>query len=177
MECQHELPEAVQSAVSEYAQLELGTDQSKYVKLPKSDLLKLEIGRWIETRKHDLGGEMRDMVTLHLLIGIDHSTQENLRIMANNAVAAERVQAENELVTERLKGAGVVLGGVLGFLALVWGGLSLLGPRQCATSEVNVAAPPAAAVARKGAAFYAIAFAVAFAIFIVIATLLLYLLA
>jgi hypothetical protein len=147
LECERELPKAVQSAVSEYAQLALGTDQSRYVQLTESELRNLERGRWVEPTKHDLGGRMEDMLTLHLLVGIDSTTQKHLRTMIENAVTTERARAETELVTDRLKGAGVVLGGVLGFLALVWGGLGLAVPRQCA--KVEQAPPAPAPVAAK----------------------------
>ena len=132
LECEREVPKALQSAVSEYAQLLLGGDQARYVHLPESDLRRLERDRWIETREIDVGGETKDMLTLHLLIGFDPAMKDHIRTMAENAV-----------VTQRLQGAGVVLGGVLGLLALVWGGLSLTGSRQCANPIQEAAAPAA----------------------------------
>jgi hypothetical protein len=146
LECERDVPKAEQSALTEYAQLLLGNDQARYVHLSEGELRRLERERWAETRVIEIGGEARDMHIVHLLVGFDQAMQQNIRMMAENA-----------LVSERLKGAGFVLGSVLGFLALLWGGLSLLGPRQCTTSEANVAAPPAAAVARTGAGVYALA--------------------
>ena len=153
LECDREVPKALQSAASEYAQLLLGGDQARYVHLPESELRQLERERWVEPRTIELGGETKEMLTVHLLIGFDPALQQEIRTMAENAV-----------VTQRLQGAGVVLGGVLGLLVLVWGGLSLMGGRQDVNPIQEAAAKascrrwtPAATVAMIIAAAVAVA--------------------
>ena len=135
LECEREVPRALQSAVSEYAQLRLGSDQAKNVRLSDNELRQLERDRWIETRAIDVGGETKDMLTVHLLIGFDPAMQQEISTMAENAV-----------VTQRLQGAGVVLGGVLGLLAFVWGGLGVV----CRGREANPPQEAKPGKSRKG---------------------------
>ena len=160
LECDRDVPAALQSAVSEYAQLLLGNDQAKNVRLPEDDLQHLERDRWVEPRTIEIGGESKRMHTLHLLIGFDSAMQQEIRMMAENATVAQR-----------LKGAGVVLGGVLGLLALVWGGLSFMGNRQ-GVNLVQEAAAPVAVKARAWPAFSTVAVACLLAVIIGIVMLL-----
>jgi hypothetical protein len=163
LECEREVPKALQSAVSEYAQLLLGNDQAKYVRFSESDLLELVREKWDEPRTIDIGGESKAMHTLHVLIGFDQAMKLQIRSMAENAI-----------VTQRLKGAGVVLGGFLGLLALVWGGLSLMGNRQDAKA-IQATAAPAAVKARAWPVVTVVSVACLFAAVIVLATLAFYL--
>ncbi len=159
LECDRDVPAALQSAVSEYAQLLLGNDQAKNVRLPEDDLQHLERDRWVEPRTIEVGGETKRMHTLHLLIGFDPTMQQEIRMMAENATVAQR-----------LKGAGVVLGGVLGLLALVWGGLSFMGSRQD-VKLVHEAAAPVAVKVRARLVFSTVAVACLLAVIIAIVLL------
>ena len=134
LECDREVPKALQGAIAEYTDLLLGNGQAKNMRLAEIDVGELERDHWIEKRTIDVGGEEKNMYTLHLLFGFDKGIEDKIINLADNAV-----------VTQRLQGAGVVLGGVLGLLALVWGGLSMAGNRQ----GVNVVPEAAAPVAFK----------------------------
>jgi hypothetical protein len=162
LECEREVPKAVQSAVSEYAQLVLGSDQAKYVRFSESDLLGLVREKWDEPRRIDIGGESKAMHSLHVLIAFDEAMKPQLRTMADNAI-----------VTQRLQGAGVVLGGVLGLLALVWGGLSFMGGRQDANLVHEAAA--VAVKTRAWPVFTTLSVVCLLAVIIVLGTLFLYL--
>jgi hypothetical protein len=128
LECDRDLPKVLQSAVSEYAQLLLGNDQGKNVRLSETELQQLVRDRWVETRTIDIGGETKNMLTLHLLIGFDPARKQRILGLA-----------ENVIVAQRLKGAGVVLGGLLGVLALAWAGLRMA-TNECKKEKVADAA-------------------------------------
>jgi hypothetical protein len=118
MECERDLTRVLQAAVAEYAGLLLGREQAKDVQLPDDALQSLIRERWTETRSIEVAGASQDMLVLHVLIGFDPAMQQRFH-----------AAAEHALVAQRLQGAGVVLAGVLGLLALVWGGLSAFGKR------------------------------------------------
>ena len=112
LECERELPKALQGAVTEYAELSLGPEAAA-VRLPDDDLQQLVRDRWTEVRPMEIGGSSQDMFTLHALVVFDLPMQQ----------AIERGQ--RLMIGQRVKGAAVVFGGVLGLLALAWGGLRL----------------------------------------------------
>jgi hypothetical protein len=114
LECEREVPKALQSAVTEYAQLLLGNDQGKDVHISDSEMRRLVRGRWFEPRPIEVDGETKNMLRLHLLIAFDKAMEQRVIGLADNVV-----------VNQRLHGAGVVLGGLLGLLALVWAGLRI----------------------------------------------------
>jgi hypothetical protein len=116
LECERDLPKVLQTALAEYADLLLGQEQARTVRLPDQVLEDLICERWTEHLTKEFGGVAQDMVNLHVLIGFDPAMQDRIRAAAEHAV-----------VTRRIQSTGAVVGGVLGLLALVWGGLRLVG--------------------------------------------------
>ena len=114
MECERELPKALQGAVSEYAELSLGPEAAA-VRLPDDVLQQLVRDRWTEARPMEIGGGSQDMVSLHAQVVFDADMQQRIKAEAQRLVIDRRVQ-----------GAAVVFGGVLGLLALAWGGLKMV---------------------------------------------------
>jgi len=118
LECMRELPKALQSALAEYADLSLGSEAAR-VHLSDDALQEFIQERWTESRPMEIDGASQDMVTLHALVVFDGRTKQLLK------AGAERL-----MIDKRVQGAGVVFGGVLGLLALTWGGLKLATKRQ-----------------------------------------------
>ncbi len=118
LECERELPKAVQGAVAEYAELRLGL-QAGAVRLPDEALRALVRQRWDEVRPMEIGDTSQDMVTWHAQVVLDDSLQKRIKDEAQRLVIGQRVQ-----------GAAVVFGGLLGLLALTWGGLKWATMRQ-----------------------------------------------
>ncbi len=144
LECQRELPKALQAAVAEYAELLLG---DPHVHLADDILqLSLERQRWVESRPIDIAGAAQSMVVLHVQIGFDPAMQRQIRFMAEHAT-------QHVLIMRRLAGAGVALGGVLGLLALAWGGLSMIIRRQETSRDTTSAEELAPAAATKSHRF------------------------
>ena len=121
LECERELPKALQGAVADYAELSLGRDAAS-VRLPDDVLQQLVRQRWTEVRPMEIGGSSQDMVTLHAQVVFDAGMQKRIESEAQRLVIGRRVQ-----------GAAVVFGGVLGLLALAWGGLRLATRRRSAS--------------------------------------------
>jgi hypothetical protein len=115
LECDRELPRALQGAVSEYAELSLGPEAAA-VRLPDDVLQKLVSDLWAEVRPMEIGGGSQDMVSLHAQVVFDAPMQGRIK------AEAQRLQ-ERLLIGRRVQGAALVFGGVLGLLALAWGGL------------------------------------------------------
>ncbi len=99
------------------------------------------------------------MYTLHLLFGFDKEMEEKIINLADSAV-----------VNRRLERAGIALGGVLGLLALVWGGLSMAGGRQD-VNPIQAAAAPVAVKARAWRIFTMVSVACLVAVIVALATL------
>jgi predicted lipid carrier protein YhbT len=111
LECERELPKAVQAAVSEYAEIAVGPEAAS-VRLSDDDLTQLVRDRWPEVRSMEIGGGSQDMFTLHAAVVFDAHMQQLIKAESQRLVIARRVQS-----------GAVVFGGVLGLLALAWGGL------------------------------------------------------
>ncbi|MEI8374193.1 MAG: hypothetical protein WCJ35_15325 [Planctomycetota bacterium] len=118
LECERELVKSLQGAVSEYAELSLSREAAA-VRLPDDALQQLVQERWTEVWPVEIGGGHQDMVSLHALVVFDLPMQQRIKSEAQRLVIGQRVQ-----------GAAVVFGGVLGFLALAWGSLKLATRRQ-----------------------------------------------
>jgi len=132
LECERELPKALQQAMAEYEDLLLGNEQpASAYQLPGDALRALERQRWLETRPEEIGGIAQDMSTLHVQVGFDQAVQQQIRGMAERA-----------FVDQRLKVSGLAIGGVLGFLALIWAvlGAVVKRPAACETQEAAVSA-------------------------------------
>ena len=99
--------------MAEYAELSLGAEAAA-VRLPDDVLQQLVRERWTEVRPMEIDGGSQDMVSLHALVVFDAPVQQRIKAEAQRLVIGRRVQ-----------GAAVVFGGVLGLLALAWGGLRL----------------------------------------------------
>ncbi len=125
LECEQDLPNALHAAVAKYAELSLGPEAAA-VRLSDDDLKKLVRDRWTEVRPMQIGDGSQDMVTLYAQVVFDVPMQQRIKSEADRLVSGRRV-----------KGAAVVLGGVLGFLALAWGGLRL------ATRKLQAESKPA----------------------------------
>jgi len=124
LECERELVKSLQGAVSEYAELSLGRETAA-VRLPDDALQQLVQERWTEVRPMEIGGGSQEMVSLHALVVFDIPMQQRIKSEAQRLAIGQRVQ-----------GAALVCGGVLGFLALTWGGLRLA-TRRRAMSPVD----------------------------------------
>jgi hypothetical protein len=111
LECERELPKALQGAVTEYAELSLGPEAAA-VRLPDDVLRQLVRQRWTEVRPMEIGGGSQDMVSLHALVVFDVPMQQRIK-----------AEAQRLLIGQRVRGGAMVFGGVLGLLALAWGGL------------------------------------------------------
>ncbi len=111
LECEHVLPSAVQGAVTEYAELLLGHEAAA-VRLPDDVLLQLVRDRWTEERPMEIGDGSHEMYSMHALVVFDVPMQQRIK--------AETQRFETD---RRVAGAAVVCGGLLGVLALAWGGL------------------------------------------------------
>ena len=118
LECERELPKALQGAVSEYAELALGREAAS-LRLPDDALQQLVHERWTDVRSMEIGGSSQDMFSLHALVVFDAPMQQRIKSEAQRLVISRRVQ-----------GAAVVFSGVLGLLALAWGGLKIATRRQ-----------------------------------------------
>jgi len=119
LECERELlPGAVQGAVAEYAELSLGPEAAA-VRLSDNDLQQLVRDRWTEVRPMEIDGGRQDMISLHALVVFDTRMQQQIKSEAQRLVIGRRV-----------RGAAVIFGGLLGLLALAWGGLKLATKRQ-----------------------------------------------
>ena len=125
LECERELHRLLQAAVAEYADLSLGPE-SAGVRLPDDDLQQLVHDRWTEVRPMEIGGSNQDMFTLHALVVFDAPAQERIKA----AVQRMKDEAQRLVIDQRLQGGAVVFGGVLGLLALTWGGLKWATARQ-----------------------------------------------
>jgi len=161
LECERELPKALQAAVAEYAELLLG---DAHVHLPDDNLQpSLERQRWVETRPIDIAGAAQAMVVLHVQLGFDPAMQRQIRYLAEHA-------AQSATIYRRLKVTGLALGGLLGLLALAWGGLSLVGT-QSQTKEENLTRETAPVAARKGPRFRHIFFGGLLAVLVILVIL------
>jgi hypothetical protein len=125
LECQRELHKALQGAVAEYAELSFGPEAAA-VRLPDSDLQQLVCDRWTKVQPMEIGGSSQDMVTLHALLIFDAPAQQRIK------AEAQRIKAEAQrlVIGQRVKGGALVFGGVIGLLALTWGGLKWATKRE-----------------------------------------------
>ena len=104
MECQGDhLSRTLQQAAAEYAELLFGGQPARDVYLPDDYLQTLVRDRWMEHQSQEFGGTAEEMYTLHVLVGFDRAAQQ--RILE----ARDHTEALN-----RMQGAGMLLGGVLG---------------------------------------------------------------
>jgi len=113
LECERELPKALQAAVADYAGILFGPEAAA-VRLPDDALLKLVSERWAEARTMEIDGGSQDMVTLFAKVDFTPAVRDEIRLAVQQLV-----------IGRRLQGAAVILSGVLGALALAWGGLRL----------------------------------------------------
>jgi hypothetical protein len=111
LECDRDLPRQIQAVVSEYAELSIGPEAAA-VRLPDEVLRKFAQQKLAEHRTMEIGDGSQDMVTLYARVVFDDSAQEQIK----SAV-------QQTAINQRVKGAAVILGGVLGILVLAWGGL------------------------------------------------------
>jgi hypothetical protein len=118
LECERELPKALQGVATEYADLSLGSEAAA-VRLPDDALRQLVRERWTEVRPMEIGGASQDMYSLHALVVFDDSAQQRITL-----------EAQRHLISKRVEGAGLIFGGVLGLLAATWGGLRWATRRQ-----------------------------------------------
>jgi hypothetical protein len=118
LECDLDLPKKIQAAVSEYAELSMGPEASA-MRLPDEVLRKFAQQKLAEHRTMEIGDGSQDMVTLYARIVFDDSAQEQIKSAVQQTV-----------IDQRVKGAAVILGGLLGILALVWGGLRRVAKRS-----------------------------------------------
>ncbi len=137
LECERELPKALQGAVAEYCEISLGPDAAA-VHLPEDALRQLVHGRWTEVRPMEIGGSSQDMHTLHALVVFDALAQQRI----NLEVQRQRAEDQRSMIFQRVKGAGLVFGGVIGLLALTWCGLRWAGrPQPAAANGPQAEAP------------------------------------
>ena len=113
LECQRELPKLLQGIVAEYADLSCGSAAAA-VRLPDGDLNQLVRDRWTEIRPMEIDGGSQEMVTLHAQVVFDDRMQQRIKS-----------EAQRLVIGTRLQGGAMIFGGVLGLLALAWGGLRL----------------------------------------------------
>jgi hypothetical protein len=150
IECERDVPAVLQSAALEYAQLLLGNNQARNVNLSDFDMRGLVREQWDEKRMIEVGGEPKEMHTLHLLIGFDQAKKQRILELADNVI-----------VTQRLKRTGAMLGGLLGLLVLVWGGLSMTGNRQDANQVQEAVVPTTAPTATKSSVWIVVGVSIA----------------
>jgi hypothetical protein len=117
-ECERELPQDVQQAVSDYAEPALGHEAAA-VRLPEETLRQLVRDRWAEVKPSRFGDTTQDMTTLYARVVIDPPMQQRIKS------AAERV-----VINERVERTAVLFGGVVGLLGLAWGSLRLVTRRE-----------------------------------------------
>ena len=125
LECERELHKSLQGAAADYAELSLGPDAAG-VRLPDDDLQQLVHDRWNEVQSMEIGGSSQDMFTLHALLVFDAAAQQRIK----DAVQQMKTEAQRLMIDQRVQDAAVVFGGVLGLLALTWGGLKWATVRQ-----------------------------------------------
>ena len=118
LECERELPKALQGAVTEYAELSLEREAAA-VRLPDDVLQLLVRQRWTEVRPMEIDGGSQDMISLHALVVFDADMRKRIES-----------EAQRIMIGRRAQGAAVVFGGVLGLLVLARGGLRLVARRQ-----------------------------------------------
>jgi hypothetical protein len=118
LECERKLPAALQGAVAEYAELSFGSEAAA-VRLPDDALQQLVRERFTEVRVMEIDGGSQEMISLDALLVFDADMQKKIK-----------VEAQRPVITKRVQGAAVVFGGVLGLLALAWGGLRWTTRRQ-----------------------------------------------
>ena len=82
------------------------------VRLPDDVLQQLVQDRWTEIRPMEIDGGSQDMVSLHAKVVFDADMQQRIK-----------TEAQRLVIGKRVRGGAVVFGGVLGLLALAWGGL------------------------------------------------------
>jgi hypothetical protein len=89
-ECDAKLPEAVQEALSRYAETAVGPEAVGMVRLP-DDYLRHDVvvNQWEETRQYSVG----PMVLLHLQLQFDVHVKSRVREAYRQAVVAERLYA------------------------------------------------------------------------------------
>jgi len=75
--------------------------------------------RWTEIRPMEIAGRSQEMVSLHARLVFDVPMQQRIKSEAQRLVIGRRVQ-----------GGAVVFSGVLGLLALTWGGMKLATRKQ-----------------------------------------------
>ena len=104
--------------MAEYVQLALGPEAAA-VRLPDDDMQQLIHDRWTEVRPMQIGGSSQDMFSLHALLVFDSLAQQRIK------AEVQRIKAEAQrlVIGRRMQGGAVVFGGVIGLLALTWGGL------------------------------------------------------
>jgi len=144
LECERDLPKALQAAVAEYADLLLGHSGAQ-VSMP-DDMLQATLvrQRWEEKRpiEIEIDGAKQDMVVLHVQIGFDPAMQRQIRYLAEHA-------AQSATIYQRLKIMGLALGGLFGLLALAWGGLSAMTRRQETSRDTTSVEELTPAIAAK----------------------------
>ena len=86
----------------------------------------------------EIGGSSQEMHTLHALVVFDALAQQRI----NLEVQRQRAEDQRAMIFQRVKGAGLVFGGVLGLLALTWCGLRWAGRPQPAAANGAQAEPP-----------------------------------
>ncbi len=128
------MPRALQAAVGEYAGLLLG-HSGVQVSVPDDMLQASLTGQRCEEKRPieiEIDGAKQDMVVLHVQLGFDPAMQRQIRYLAEHA-------AQSATIYQRLKLSGLALGGLLGLLALAWGGLSAITRRQDTATDQELA--------------------------------------
>ena len=137
LECERELPKALQGAVAEYCEISLGPDAAA-VHLPEDALRQLVHGRWTEVRPMEIGGSSQDMHTLHALVVFD------ALCAATDQPRGSATKGGGSTLDDLSagEGCGPVFGGVIGLLALTWCGLRWAGrPQPAAANGPQAEAP------------------------------------
>jgi len=111
LECDAQVPAALQAALDEYLSIYLGPKWSGRIRLPADQLqARLVKDQWEETIQSSVG----PMVQLHLLLHFDSQFAQTVRQLRDRAI-----------VNQRLWLAGTGLGVVLAWLALAFAGLRI----------------------------------------------------
>ncbi|MGO9114211.1 MAG: hypothetical protein ACLP9L_33775 [Thermoguttaceae bacterium] len=125
LECERELRKSLQGAVAEYAELSFGPEAAA-VRLPDDALQHLVHDRWTEVRPMEIDGSSQNMFSLHALVVFDPPVQQQIK----TEVQQIQSEAQRFMIDQRVQGAAVVFGGVLGLLGLTWGGLRWVTRRE-----------------------------------------------
>ncbi len=115
VECDAQLPSALQEALDRYVEACLGEEVRRRIVLPADYLRQLVKDRWEEVRQHSFG----PMTTLHVLLEFDRKAKD--RVLA---------ELRRTKVAGRLWFAGVGWGVWLALLGVVYGYLRITGSKK-----------------------------------------------